>query len=103
MTGLARDLAQDRVATVGIEDIVRLFIEAFPRNLSSPFRKLPDLFFFWVFCDGLLMTLQTSPDVWHSGERLSLNVAVAGVTLQPLFEVLLMIEADRLLGPGAKT
>jgi hypothetical protein len=103
VTGLARDLAQDRVSTVGVEDIVRLFIEAFPRNLLSLLSKLPDLFFFWFLCDGLLMTLQTSPDVWHSGEGLRLKIAVAGVALQPLFEVLLMVEGDWLLSFGAKT
>ncbi len=103
MTGLAWDLTQDDVSAVGEEDVVRFSVNALPRNSLSLFRKLSDLFFFRALCDSLLVTLQTSGDTRYSGEGLSLIVAVAGVTLQPLFEVLLVVKGDGLFGFEAET
>ncbi len=103
MTGLAGDLPQDRVSSMGVEDVAWLMIKVFPRNLFSLLRKLPDLLFLGTFRHSFLMALQTSCIAWHSGESLGLEVAVAGIALQPLFKMLLVVEGDRLLSLGAKS
>ncbi len=103
VTGLAGDLSQDCMSSMGVENVAWLFINAFPRNLFSLLRKLPDLLFFGTFRHSFLMALQTSCNARHSRESLGLEVAVAGIALQPLFKMLLVVEGDRLLSFGAKS
>jgi hypothetical protein len=103
MTGLALDLSKNGMTTMGEENMIRLFVKAFPGNLLSSSPKLPDLFLLRTFCDRLFMTLQAGGDVRHSGEGLGFEIGVAGVTFQPLCQMFLMIERDRLSSLGTKT
>jgi hypothetical protein len=103
MTILTIHLSQHHMAPVGKEDMIRLFVYPSPGDLLPPFLKLPDLFLFRIFCNGLLMTLQTGGYVRQSGKSLGFEIAVACVTPQSLVDMLFMIERDRLLGLGAKT
>jgi len=58
MAGLALDLPQDDVTSVGIEDVIGLLIETFPRDFLSLFLELPDFLFFRALGDGFLVTSQ---------------------------------------------
>jgi len=103
MTGLTLDLSKNGMTPMGEEDMIRLFVKAFPGNLLSFSPKLPDLFLFRTFCNGLFMTLHAGGYVRHSGKGLGFEIGVAGVTFQPLCQMFLMIEGDRLSSLGAKT
>lgn len=76
--------------------MVGLSINPSPGNLFSFFGKLPDLFLFRIFCDGFFVALQADTPVGHSGKVLGLKIAVTGVALQSLFQMLFMVERDRL-------
>jgi len=103
MTILTIHLSQHHMAPVGEEDMIGFFVNLLPGDFLPLFLKLPDLFLFRTFCNGLLMTLQTGGYVRHSGKSLGFEIGVAGVTFQPLFEMLLMVEGDRLSSFGPKT
>ncbi len=84
------------------EDMVRLFIDPFPRDFFSLFLKLPDLFFLRGLSNGFFVTFKAGHEVGNSGKGLGFEEAVARVTFQPLFRMLLMVEGYRLLGPRDK-
>jgi hypothetical protein len=87
--------------TMRKEDVIGFSVNPFPRNLLSFFGKSPDLFLLWIFCDGFFVALQADTRIGHSGKVLGLKITVTGVTLQPLFDMFLMVERDRLSGPEA--
>ena len=87
--------------TMRKEDVIGFSVNPFPRNLLSFFGKSPDLFLLRIFCDGFFVALQADTRIGHSGKVLGLKITVTGVTLQPLFDMFLMVERDRLSGPEA--
>ena len=74
------------------EDVVRLFIDPFPRNFLSLFLKLSDLFFLGGLGNGFIMAFKAGGQVRESGEGLGFEEAVTCVTLQSLFHMLFVIE-----------
>jgi len=86
---------------MGKEDVIGFPVNPFPGNLLSFFSPLSDLFLFWFFCDGFLMAPHADINVGHSGKLLGFKITVTGVTLQPLCEMFLMVEGDRLFSLGA--
>ena len=96
VTRLAFDLSENDMAAVRIEDMIRLSIDPPPGDLFSSFRKLPDLFLFGTFRHRFFVTFQADRDVRHSREALGLIIFVAGVTFEPLIDMLFVIEGDRL-------
>ena len=103
VTSLTLQFAQNDMASVRKEDMIRLFIDAFPWNWGILLLKLPDFFFFWAFRDGFLMAFKAGIQVRHPRKGLGFKEAVACVTAQTLFQMFFMIERDGLLGLGAKT
>jgi hypothetical protein len=91
------------MASVGKEDMVRLFIYPFPGDFFILLLKLLDFFFFWAFRDRFFMTFKASIDVRHPRKGLGFKEAVACVTAQALIQMFFMIEGDGLVGLGAKT
>jgi hypothetical protein len=85
-------LSQHDMTAVREEDMVRLCVKAFPWNFFSSLLKLPDLFLFQTLRNGFFMTFHAGGDAGHSREGLRLEIRVAGVTSQALFEMLLMVE-----------
>jgi len=98
VTGLTFDLRKDDMDLVGIEDVIRLSIDSPPGDLFSSFRELPDLFLFGTFRHRFFVTFQADRDVRHSREALGLIIFVAGVTFEPLIDMLFVIEGDGLVG-----
>ncbi len=80
-----------------IEDMVGFPVEAYPRDLFSFFRRLPDLFLFGALCYRLFVAFQARGKIWHPSKVLRFEVAVASIAFQSLFHVFLMIEGNRLL------
>ena len=103
VTSLTLQFAQNDMASVRKEDMIRLFIDAFPWNWGILLLKLPDLFFFWAFRNRFLMTFKASVDVRHSRKALGFKEAVACVAAQTLFQMFFMIEGNGLLGLRTKT
>jgi len=102
VTGLAGDLSQHHMPAVRKEDMIRLFVYSFPGDFPAFLLKDPDLFLFRRLRHRLLMAFQARVDVRHPGEGLGFEEAVACVTPQSLFDMLFMIERDRLVTLGAK-
>ena len=103
VTGLALQFAQNNMAPVRKEDMIRLLINAPPGNGGILLLKLSDFFFFLAFRDRFLMTFKASIDARHPRKGLGLEEAVAGVTFQSLFQMLFVIERDGLVGFRADT
>ncbi len=83
--------------------MIRLPVNPFPGNLF-PFRsKLSDLFLFWTLGNRFFVAFHTGSYRWHSSKGLGFEIGMAGVTLQALLHVFLMVEGDRLFSPGANT
>jgi len=102
MAGLTWKLPQPHMPTVGKEDVIGFSVNPFPGNPLSFLGKLSDLFLFRALCDGFFVAFHADANIRHSGKVLGLEIGMAGVTFQPLFEVLLMIEGNRLSGFEAK-
>jgi len=98
VTHTAFQLAQNDMTPVGIEDVVRLFVNLPPGEFLFFFLELPDFFLFGVLGDRFPVALQTDGDFWQPGEGLRFIKRVAGVALQPLFKVFLVVEGNRLPG-----
>jgi hypothetical protein len=98
MAVLTLDLSENDMATMRIEDMIGLVVDLLPGYCFFLFCKLPDLLLLRTLGNRFFVALQTDGDVRHSGESLSLIVLVTGVTFQPLFGMLLVIEGDRLVG-----
>ncbi len=103
VTGLALQLAQNNMPPMRKENMIRFSIDLFPWNNFSLFLELSDLFFFRGFGYRFFMAFKAGVQVGQSGEGLGLIEMMAGIALQPLFQVLLMIESDGLLGLGTNT
>jgi hypothetical protein len=101
MAGLTLDLSKNDMAPMGVEDMIGFSIDAPPGNPLPCFCKLPNLFLFRTLCNGFFVALQANSDVRHSREGLGVEVLMTGVASQSLFDMLLMIESDRLVGSGA--
>jgi hypothetical protein len=96
VTGLAFDLSENDMAAVRIEDMIRLSIDPPPGDLFSCFCELPDLLLLRTFRHRFFVTFQANGGGGQTREALSLVVFVAGVTFEPLIDMLLVIERDRL-------
>jgi hypothetical protein len=98
MTSLAGYLSQDHMPPMGEKDVIRLPVDMSPWDLLLLFFILSDFFFFWITCDWFFMAFQTDCNARQSGKGLGFVVSMAGVALQPLIHMLLMIERDGLPG-----
>ncbi len=98
VASLARDLPQHNMAPMRIEDVIGFLVDPLPGDFSFLSFELPDFFLFGALCDGLFMTFQAGSNFGHSGEGLGFKKRVACVTAQPLFQVFLVIEENRLVG-----
>ena len=96
VASLTLDLSENDMPTMRVEDMIGLAIDLLPGNGFPLFCKLPDFFFFRTLGDRLFVALQANSDFRNSGEGLGLVVRVTGVTGQTLFDMLLMVERDRL-------
>lgn len=85
------------------EDMIWLFIYPLPGDFLMAFLKLSDFFFLGGFCDRFLVAFQAGVHVRHSREGLGFEEAVACITPQSLFQMLFMIERDRLIGLRTKS
>ena len=85
------------MAAMRKEDVIRLFIDSLPGNFLFYLMKLPDLLFFFTFCNRIFVALEADRYRWHSRKILGLEVAMAGVALHSLCEMFLMIKEDRLI------
>ena len=85
------------------EDVIGLPVNPFPGNLFSFRSKLSDLFLFWALSDRFLMALYTGGHCRHSRKGLGFEIGMAGIALQALVHVFLVVEGDRLLSLGANT
>jgi hypothetical protein len=103
VTALTLNLPENDMASVGKEDVVGFLVQPFPGDLFPLFVKLPDLFLFRTFRNGFFMTIEAHGGVGYAGKCLGFVKTVTGVTLQSLFEMLFVIERNRLCGLGAKT
>ncbi len=103
VTGLALQLAKNNMTPVGEENMIRFSIDSFPRNFFSLFLKLPDLFFLWGLRNRFFMAFEAGIQVGQSGEGLGFIEMMTGIALQPLFQVLFMVERDGLLGFRTET
>ena len=94
---------QNHMTPVGKEDMVRLFVDTFPRDCLSSLLELSNFLFFRTFCYRLFMTFQAGGNGGNAGEGLVLIIRVAGNTLHPLFLMFFVAEGNRLfrLGPHA--
>jgi len=79
------------------KDVVRLPVDMSPWDLFFLFFVLPDLFLLWIIGDGFFMAFQTDGNARQSGKGLGFVVAMAGIALQSLLHMLLMVERDGLL------
>jgi len=98
VTHLAFQLAQNDMASVGIEDVIRLFIDLLPCDFLFFSFELPDFFLFGVLGHGVFVALQTGGDFGQPGEGLCFIKWMARVALQPLLQVFLVIKGNRLPG-----
>lgn len=98
VTHTAFQLAQNDMTPVGIEDVIRLLVDLPPNDFLFLSLELPDFFLFGVLRDRVLMALQTDGDFWQPGEGLRFIKRMAGVALQSLFKVFLVVEGNRLPG-----
>jgi hypothetical protein len=98
MAGLALDLSKNDMAPMGVEDMIGFSVNVPPGNLLPFFCKLPDLLLFRTLRNGIFVAFQANGDVRHPGEDLGVLVLMTGVAPQSLFEMLLVIESDRLVG-----
>jgi hypothetical protein len=80
------------------EDMIGFNVNPFPENFFPLFPKLPDFFLFWALGDRVLVAFKAGVDVRDSREGLGFVKAVACIALQSLFQMLLMVERDGLLG-----
>ena len=87
---------------MGKEDVIGFCVNPFPGNPFPFFSKLPDLFLFWIFCNGFFVALHADTNIRHSGKVFGFKITVTGVTLQPLFEMFRMVEGDRLSSFGTQ-
>src|SRR4030042_2099064 len=85
------------------EDVVRLFIDPFPRDFLSLFLKLSDLFFFGGLGNRFFMAFKAGGYGRDSGKGLGFEEPVTGIAVEALFGMLLMVEGARLSGFEAKT
>ena len=99
MAGLALDLPQEDMTSVGIEDVIGLSIETFPRDFLSLFGKLPDFFFFRALGDGFLVALQAGCYFRQARKHLFFGIGVARDAFDPLIQMFLVIKCNRLFCP----
>ena len=99
MAGLALDLPQEDMTSVGIEDVIGLPIKAFPGDFPPLFGKLPDFFFFRALGDGVLVALQAGCDFRQTRKHLLFGIGMAGNAFYSLVQVFLVIECNRLFCP----
>ncbi len=99
VAGLALDLPQEDMTPVGIEHVIGLLVEAFPRDFSPLFGKLPNFFFFRTLSDWFLVALQAGCYFGQAREHLLFGIGVTRNAFDPLIQVFLVIEGNRLLGP----
>ena len=98
MTHTAFQLAQNDMAPVGIEDVVRLFVNLPPGDFLFLTFELPDFFLFRTLGDRFPVALQTGGNVGQAGKRLCFIKWMTGVALKPLFKVFFVVEGNRLPG-----
>jgi len=98
MTHIAFQFAQNDMTPVGIEDVVRLFVNLPPGDFLFLTFELPDLFLFRTLGDRFPVALQTGGNVGQAGEGLCFVKWMADVALHPLLQVFLVVEGNRLPG-----
>jgi len=98
MTHTAFQFAQNDMTPVGIEDVVRLFVNLLPGEFLFFFLELPDFFLFGVLGDRVPVALQTGGNVGQAGEGLCFIKWMADVALQPLLQMFLVVEGNWLPG-----
>jgi hypothetical protein len=90
------------MAAVGEKDMIRLLIEPIPTDLQALFLEDFELLLFRAFRDRVFMTFQAGFDARHAGEVLGLKIGVAGFAFQPLPDMELVVERNRLLNLRAR-
>jgi hypothetical protein len=70
VTVLTLNLSENDMASMREEDVVGLLVEPFPGDFFPFFVKLPNLFLFRTFCNGLFMTIEAYCRVGHPGKGL---------------------------------
>ncbi len=98
----ALQLPKDDMASMREKDMIRLQVKPIPADLHAFVLELLQLLLFRTLRDRLFMTLEAGFEARHAGEVLGLKIGMAGVALQPLVDMQLVVERDRLLVPGAR-
>jgi hypothetical protein len=95
---LAIDFGENGMPPVGEKDMVGLLVDPFPQDFLFLSFEFPNFFLFGVLGEGILVTLETGGDFRQPGERLCFIKWMARLARQPLLQVFLVVEGNRLPG-----